>query len=311
MALPLLSTVHVNVNCSDLERSLTFYRDVVGLEPLSHTAPPPQDGDGFGLVGRVRWDAHLLHDARGVSGPAVDLLEWKTPAPVGRPSLEAQQPGIYRVCLTAPDLDALETRLRALGHPPLQAPQTMDLGVGDVAPRFLCVRDPDGACVEFIEQPGATRLLHVNVNCRDLDRSSAWYREVLGVQPLLPRVEPEEVDGRGLGLPGSARFRAEFLSLPDRPDLVLDLIEWREPSPEARPARVANQLGWFRIAYLVGDAEACCSELDRLGVEHSGPSWLEMGPDVPVEGLRAVFFRDPDGTCLELIETPVPRGAAR
>jgi hypothetical protein len=30
-----------------------------------------------------------------------------------------------------------------------------------------------------------------------------------------------------------------------------------------------------------------------------------MGPDLPmIDGLHAVFFRDPDGTMLELIETP-------
>jgi hypothetical protein len=29
-----------------------------------------------------------------------------------------------------------------------------------------------------------------------------------------------------------------------------------------------------------------------------------MGPEIPIEGLYAVFFRDPDGTCLELIERP-------
>ena len=36
---------------------------------------------------------------------------------------------------------------------------------------------------------------------------------------------------------------------------------------------------------------------------------LEMGPEVPIAGLWAVFFRDPDGTCLELIERPVVTGA--
>jgi hypothetical protein len=29
-----------------------------------------------------------------------------------------------------------------------------------------------------------------------------------------------------------------------------------------------------------------------------------MGPEIPVDGVWAVFFEDPDGTCLELIETP-------
>jgi hypothetical protein len=56
---------------------------------------------------------------------------------------------------------------------------------------------------------------------------------------------------------------------------------------------------------MVEDAAASCAELDRLGIEHSGPCLLEMGPEVPIEGgLLAVFFRDPDGACLELIEKP-------
>ena len=70
---------------------------------------------------------------------------------------------------------------------------------------------------------------------------------------------------------------------------------------------VANQLGMFRLAYLVEDARAACAELDRLGVSHSGAHWLELGPELPVEGVNAVFFRDPDGACLELIERPHPQ----
>jgi hypothetical protein len=58
------------------------------------------------------------------------------------------------------------------------------------------------------------------------------------------------------------------------------------------------------MALMVASAEESCAELDRLGVDHSGPCWLEMGPEIPIDGLYAVFFRDPDGTCLELIETP-------
>ena len=61
------------------------------------------------------------------------------------------------------------------------------------------------------------------------------------------------------------------------------------------------------MAFMVASAEESCAELDRLGVEHSGPCWLEMGPEIPIDGLYAVFFRDPDGTCLELIETPTLR----
>src|SRR4029450_6131558 len=85
MSVRALGVVHVNVNCSDLARSLRFYCDLVGLTPLVHTNPLPQDGAGFGLPGRVQWDAHLLHDVRRPLGPGVDLLEWKQPPPAGAP----------------------------------------------------------------------------------------------------------------------------------------------------------------------------------------------------------------------------------
>jgi catechol 2,3-dioxygenase-like lactoylglutathione lyase family enzyme len=311
MALPLLSTVHVNANCSDLARSLAFYRDVVGLTPLSHTKAVPQDGSGFGLPGRVQWDAHLLHDERGVAGPAVDLLEWQQPRPIGHPARAANQLGLYRMCLSHPDLGALHARMRSAGVRTASPPAEMTLDPeSGLRVRYFCSFDPDGTCVEFIEQPGAVRLLHVNVNCRDLDRSSRWYQDVLGLAPLVARSQPGAVDGIGLGFPGACQFRADFLAIPGRMDLIVDLLEWLDPTPIGAPAASANQLGWFRLAYLVEDARACCAELDRLGVAHSGPCWLDMGPDVPIDGLHAVFFRDPDGTCLELIERPRLRNSA-
>lgn len=40
---------HVNVNCSDLDVSLAFYRDVLGFSPVVHTAPDVQPGAAFGF----------------------------------------------------------------------------------------------------------------------------------------------------------------------------------------------------------------------------------------------------------------------
>lgn len=304
MALAPLSVQHVNVNCSDLERSLRFYRDVVGLVPQSHTKPLPQDGAGFGLPGRVAWDAHLLHDDRGFAASAVDLLEWKAPEPVGTPPREANHLGFFRLCLTHPDLDALHARLRSAGVSCRSAPAEVPVLAGRPV-RFLCCDDPDGTCVEFIQMPGPVRTLHVNLNCRDLDRSSEWYQRVLGLEPLAERAAPPPADGRGFGLEGACRYRAEFLGVPGADgSLILDLLEWLEPKPVGTPLAEANHLGLFRMALMVESAHESCAELDRLGVPHSGPCILDMGPDIPIEDLKAVFFRDPDGACLELIETP-------
>lgn len=307
MALALEAVTHINVNCSDLERSMRFYRDLVGLTPQSHTKPPPQDGAGFGLAGQVVWDAYLLHDDRAQGGPAVDLLEWQTPRPVGKPHPEANHLGFMRVCLAHDDLDGLHAKLTAEGvrtRSPVVSVPVLD---GQTV-RFFCCDDPDGTCIEFIEhrEPGPVRMSHININCSDLDGSSEWYQRVLGVTPIAPRAEPPPASGAGFGFAGDCEYRADFLAVGGRPDsLILDLLEWKSPKPIGTPSVEANHLGPFRMAFQVSDAAASCFELDRLGVNHSGPCWLEMGPDIPmIDGLNAIFFRDPDGTMLELIETP-------
>ena len=143
MAIAIQRVMHVNVNCSDLERSLSFYRDVVGLEVGSHTNPVPQDGAGFGMQGQVQWDAHIMQDARGFAGPAVDLLEWKQPGPVGRPPAEPNHLGLFRVCLLVPDIDAVYRRAVAAGvvceSQPVEVPVDPESGL--VVRVFLC-RDP-------------------------------------------------------------------------------------------------------------------------------------------------------------------------
>jgi hypothetical protein len=83
-AIEIQSVAHVNVNCRDLPRSVDFYREHLGLASAAHPASEkPQDASGIGLPGQVRRDAHMLCDARGMAGPAVALLQWLTPEPVG------------------------------------------------------------------------------------------------------------------------------------------------------------------------------------------------------------------------------------
>lgn len=305
MSLDLLAVTHVNVNCSNLDASMRFYRDLIGLMPQSHTKPHPQEGAGFGLPGQVVWDAYLLHDDRAQASPAIDLLEWQKPLPVGQPHSEANHLGFMRVCLAAENLDALHAKLVAAGVSTRSAPVEVPV-LADQTVKFFCCDDPDGTCIEFVERPGPVRMSHININCQNLDHSSEWYQRVLGVTPIADRAEPPPASGAGFGFDGDCDYRADFLAVDGNPNsLILDLLEWKTPKPIGQPLMEANHLGVFRMAFLVADAEACCAELDRLGVEHSGACWLEMGPDLPmIDGLNAIFFRDPDGTMLELIETP-------
>lgn len=302
MALDFSSVVHVNVNCSRLERSLAFYRDALGLAPLSHTNPLPQDGAGFGMPGRVQWDAWIIHDDRGQAAQGIDLLEWKLPAPVGRPAA-ANALGFTRLLLSVRDASALEAQLAAANAPPLS--ELASLGG---ARRGFLARDPDGALLEIAESADAAatpRFAGVALGVANLARALPWYERLLGIRASAP--ERCEADGAAFGSLGAARWREATFA--PTPSFAIRLVEWEQPPPGRAAPRTANALGLYRMALLVDDAAKACAQLDALALPHSGAVSLEMGPEIPIDGLRAGFFLDPDGACLEWIERPRLRGA--
>lgn len=306
MTVEIQGVAHVNVNCSDLARSTAFYAEHLELAVTAHTRPEkPQDGTGFGLAGGARWDAHMLCDGRGFTAPAIDLLEWLEPRPVGAPAAEPNQLGFYRICFLASELDARYEALRSRGVECLSEPVDVPLGseVADSV-RALCFRDPDGTVLELIERPeGGVEAVHVNVNCSDIVRSHEWYERVLGLKTI-GRSAPGPVAGTLFGRSDEIEWDARFLLPASGAQLAVDLLEWKRPRPVGAPSAAANQLGIFRMAFLVGDAHEAHAELVRQGVEAPPPTFLEMGPEIPVDGVWAVFFRDPDGTCLEFIQSP-------
>jgi len=96
---------HVNINCSHLARSRTFYVDGCGLTEGVRTAPEhPQPGDAFGFD-RASWDALILIGANGFDGGAIDLLQWLEPKPTGAPPADLHEPGFQRIGIEVPDVE--------------------------------------------------------------------------------------------------------------------------------------------------------------------------------------------------------------
>jgi catechol 2,3-dioxygenase-like lactoylglutathione lyase family enzyme len=153
-AAPATQAIHVNLNCSDLERSRAWYTANLGFEVTGHSAPGPQSGSAFGFAGDCEWEADFLSlpGQRGVF--TVDLLQWKRPAPVGSPYARADNLGIYRLALVVDDIHACHRALIANGvssGPPVELDMGPGVPVDGLWAMFLA--DPDGACVELIEEP--------------------------------------------------------------------------------------------------------------------------------------------------------------
>ncbi len=136
----------------DLDASLAFYRDRLGLE---YEGASEIGGPEFGRL--IRTSAERRGRTAMLStGPGqtrIELVEWTPTTPAPGRSRTGADPGVAIVSflLRAPALQALYERLRP-DHVCWSEP--VDLAVGATTVRAFVVEDPDGNAIEFFALPG-------------------------------------------------------------------------------------------------------------------------------------------------------------
>lgn len=121
-------------------------------------------------------------------------------------------------------------------------------------------------------------LEHVNLTVSDLDRSVAFYRELLDLH----------VRWQGKALTGGGLVRAAHVGT-DR--CYLALFEAGRPGRAAQDYSVA---GVNHFGFVVEDLDGATERLARLGAEPHLEADYAPG--------RRLYFRDPDGVEVELVE---------
>jgi len=140
---------------------------------------------------------------------------------------------------------------------------------------------------------------HFAITVSDLERSLAFYRDLLGLR----EVERHRLEGAGIeqmtAKPGVV-MQVVRLGAPDTPGILLDLQQYLSPvgrQSDSKLGDVANA----HLCFGVPDLLATCRELKARGVElFSEPVTF----DLDFGQVRVVFMKDPDGFVLELVEAP-------
>ncbi|WP_369602072.1 lactoylglutathione lyase [Hahella sp. SMD15-11] len=123
------------------------------------------------------------------------------------------------------------------------------------------------------------RLLHTMIRVGDLDRSIAFYTEVLGMRLLRRKDYPE------------GRFTLAFVGYGDESDHTVLELTWNWDTDHYD---LGN--GFGHIAIEVDDVYAACEDIRQRGgevVREAGP--MKHGTTI------IAFVRDPDGYMIELI----------
>ena len=148
----IISADHTGITVSNLERSLAFWRDVLGFE-LSHTAH--QKGELAQEITGVEGAEIKLAVLKTPGGHKIELLEYLAPADRKRANLRPCDVGSVHVALLVEDLDAVLAQIAASGWKAAGKPQTLKTGP-NAGKRVVYVRDPDGTTIEFMQMPRRT-----------------------------------------------------------------------------------------------------------------------------------------------------------
>lgn len=142
---------------------------------------------------------------------------------------------------------------------------------------------------------GVRRIHHVGITVGQLERSLAFYRDLLGLKVI--GLSGDEDVAAVVGLPG-ARVRAADLDAGN--GQVIELLEYslahrggNAPGPDAA--------GSCHFSLQVAELRPALSRLAAAGVTPLGEP-AELSGGGVWQDCTAVYLRDPDGVIVELIE---------
>lgn len=148
-------------------------------------------------------------------------------------------------------------------------------------------------------------LWHVSVTVSNLDQSVEWYTKVLGLEFVRGQVQDNEYTRRLVGFP-TARLKIAQLRIPTLTIPVsrhhIELVEYEQPRGTVGSLETNNP-GVGHWAFVVDDIHAEVTRLKALGVRFKSET-----PNLITEGVNrggyTIYFLDPDGITLELMEPP-------
>ena len=145
---------------------------------------------------------------------------------------------------------------------------------------------------------------HVALAVSDMERSIAFYRDILGFRKTLDMPLGSPSLDRLLRMRPGTTGRSVILQQGMSTVGEVELVQFSPAPSTPTPAKGAGGLGAFLLSFAVKDEElaAVYQRLLEKGIGcYSEPQVLEL----PGYGAtRAVVFEDPDGQMIELIQLP-------
>lgn len=150
---------------------------------------------------------------------------------------------------------------------------------------------------------------HFSFTVSDIERSIAFYRDLLGLKLVHRMVHDQKYTSSQIGF-ADALLKVALLNVDGMPQgpspsgHVLELIEYVNPRGEPLDA-ATNRPGAAHLALQVDDLAAEFARLQAAGVQFRSEAPVRVTHGRHSGGLTC-YLLDPDGITLELLELPQP-----
>jgi catechol 2,3-dioxygenase-like lactoylglutathione lyase family enzyme len=142
-------TLHTGLTVADLERSLKFWRDLLGLEVvMERVMDAPYVGEMVGYPG-VEMNAAILGVPGGHQVELIEYVNAEGPPIDGRTG----NPGAAHICLNVTDVAELHAQIKAAGYQTVTPEPVLSTAGPNKGRPFAYVIDPDGFRIELAQLP--------------------------------------------------------------------------------------------------------------------------------------------------------------
>jgi catechol 2,3-dioxygenase-like lactoylglutathione lyase family enzyme len=158
-----------------------------------------------------------------------------------------------------------------------------------------------------VSETPITGFFHAGVTVSDLDRSLAFYRDLLGLEVSMERVFTEPYIFEIVALQPAA-MRIAYLKIPQSP-VIIELIEFQGIERHSGAARPCDP-GTGHFCLYVVDVDSLHARLAAAGIRSrsTAPVTITAGPN---RGSKVVYVSDPDGYLVELFERRTAAAVAK
>lgn len=305
--MPVTQLVRVSTTVADLAGTVAFYHDWLGfVRGADRVINDPAWKRLVGLEESVTARATAVFAGE----QEIDLIDFDPP---GRPypaERASNDQWFEHVSLVTGDITAVWERLKG-GSPGVitkGGPQLLPPNTGSVT--AFKFRDPEGHPLELIyfpqgvgspvwQEKTGTGILgydHTAISVMDVDRSIAFYTELLGLKvggrSLNKGVEQDRLDGLTCCEVDVVALQPALVPTPH-----VELLHYRTPAGRTLTAEVrADDVASTRQIHKVDDLDTLVRQLEAADVPFVSPGVVTLK-----DGSKAAAIRDPDGHMIVLM----------